>query len=117
MNYLEIIALRSKRKNSGLTQDDIAALIGVLSASQVSRHESGEREPDLRTALAYRIIFDAPIKHLLPKLYRDVAAEIDMRAGALMERLKEGGEGLHIGHRVEQLRQMVSRIRLFELDV
>ena len=117
MNYLEIIALRSKRKNSGLTQDDVAALIGALSASQVSRHESGEREPELRTALAYRIIFDAPIKHLLPKLYRDIAAEVDMRAGALMERLKESGEGLHAGHRIEQLRQMVSRIRSFELDL
>src|SRR5208337_318300 len=117
MNYLEIIALRSKRKNSGLTQDDVAALIGALSASQVSRHESGEREPDLRTALSYRIIFDAPIKHLLPKLYRDIAAEIDMRASALLERLKESGEGLHVGHRVEQLRQIVGRIRLFELDV
>ena len=114
---METIALRSKRKNSGLKQDDIAALIGALSASQVSRHESGEREPDLRAALSYRIIYDAPIKHLLPKLYRDIAAEIDLRAGALMERLKESGEGLHIGHRIEHLRQMVSRIRLFELDV
>jgi len=98
-------------------QDDIASLIGALSASQVSRHESGEREPDLRTALSYRLIYDAPIKHLLPKLYRDIATEIDMRAGALLERLTESGEGLHLGHRVEQLRQLVSRIRLFELDL
>ena len=117
MNYLETIALRSQRKNSGMTQDDVAALIGALSASQVSRHESGEREPDLRTALSYRIIFDAPIKHLLPKLYHDIAAEIDVRAGALLERLKESGEGLHAGHRIEQLRQIISRIRLFELDL
>ena len=83
--------------------------------SRGTKAASGSR--NLRTALAYRIIFDAPIKHLLPKLYRDIAAEIDMRAGALMERLKESGEGLHAGHRIEQLRQMVSRIRLFELDL
>ncbi len=117
MFYEETVALRSQRKNSGLTQDDVAALIGALSASQVSRHESGEREPDLRTALAYRLIFDAPVKHLLPKLYKDIAAQIDTRANALLERLKDSGEGLHAGHRVDQLRQIIGRIRLFELDV
>ena len=117
MFYAESIALRSHRKRSGLTQEDIAALIGAQSASQVSRHENGEREPDLRTALVYRIIFDAPIAHLLPKLYRDIAREVDMQAAALAERLKETADGLHAGHRIEQLHQMIGRIRLFELDV
>ena len=108
MNYIDNFALRSQRKNSGLTQEDIAALIGALSASQVSRHESGEREPDLRTALAYRIIFDAPIKHLLPKLYRDIAQRFTREQRRLAERLKESTDGLHVMHRVEHLRQMVA---------
>ena len=116
MFYAETIALRSQRKHSGLTQEDVAELLGAQSASQVSRHESGEREPDLRTALAYRIIFDAPIKHMLPKLYRDIAQQVDVRASALAERLKESEDGLHVAHRVEHLHRMIGRIRLFELD-
>ena len=117
MYYFDNFALRSHRKNSGLTQEDVAVLIGVQSPSQVSRHENGEREPDLRMALAYRILFDAPIKHLLPKLYRDIAQQVHTRAEALAERLKESTEGLHVMHRVEHLRQMAGRISLFELDV
>lgn len=117
MFYVETVALRSQRRQSGLTQEDLADLVGVLSASQISRHESGEREPDLRSALAYRIIYDVPIKHLLPKLYRSIAAEVDQRASALAEKLRESGDGLHVAHRVEYLHQLIGRIRLFELDV
>ena len=93
MHYIDNFALRSHRKNSGLTQEDVAVLIGVQSPSQVSRHENGEREPDLRMALAYRILFDAPIKHLLPKLYRDIAQEVHTRAEALAERLERQRRG------------------------
>ena len=117
MHYIDNFALRSHRKNSGLTQEDVAVLIGVQSASQVSRQENGEREPDLRMALAYQIVFDAPIKHMLPKLYRELAQEVHIRAAALSERLKESADGLHVMHRIEHLRQMAARISLFELDV
>lgn len=117
MDYIDHYALRSHRKNSGLSQEDVATLIGVQSPSQVSRHENGEREPDLRMALSYRIVFDAPVKHLLPLLYRDVAQEVNMRAGVLTERLKETAEGLHVAHRLEYLQKMIGRIRLFELDL
>ena len=117
MYSIDNFALRSHRKNSGLTQEDVAALIGAQSPSQVSRHENGEREPDLRTALAYRIVFDAPIKYLLPKLYQDIAQEVHTRAQALAERLNESTDGLHVMHRVDHLRQMTARISLYELDL
>ena len=117
MYYIDDIALRSYRKRSGLTQEDVAALIGAQSASQVSRHENGEREPDLKTTLAYRIVFDAPVRQLLPKLYRDLAQEVDLRAAALAERLKVSNDGLHTAHRIDHLQQMSARIRLFEIDV
>ncbi len=68
-------------------------------------------------ALSYRIVFDAPMKHLLPLLYRDLAQEVHMRAGALAERLKESAGGLHIAHRIEHLQKMIGHIRLFELDL
>ena len=117
MEYIDNYALRSHRKRSGLIQEDVAVLIGARSPSQVSRQENGEREPDLHAALAYVIIYDAPIRHILPKLHRDIAQKVHARAEALAERLKESGDGLHVTHRVEHLRQMAGRISLFELDV
>jgi transcriptional regulator with XRE-family HTH domain len=117
MEYLDHYALRSHRKRSGLTQEDVAVLIGARSPSQVSRQESGEREPDLHAALAYHIIYDAPMRHLLPKPYRDIAQQVHTRAEALAARLKEQPDGLHLGHRIEHLRQMAGRISLFDLEV
>jgi transcriptional regulator with XRE-family HTH domain len=117
MEYIDHYALRSHRKRSGLTQEDVAFLIGAQSPSQVSRHENGEREPDLRAALAYHIIYDAPMRHLLPKPYRDIARHVYARAEAFAERLKESGDGLHATHRVEHLREMAGRISLFDLEV
>ncbi len=116
MSYVESIALKSHRKRSGLTQEDVAILIGAQSASQVSRHESGEREPDLRTAMAYRIIVDAPLGHLLPKLFREIAKEVDARATHLAGQLPTTGSGLHQTHRLELLRELTARISMFNLS-
>ena len=44
MEYIDNYALRSHRKRSGLTQEDVAVLIGAQSPSQVSRQENGERD-------------------------------------------------------------------------
>jgi transcriptional regulator with XRE-family HTH domain len=112
MNYVESIALKSHRKRSGFTQEDVAILIGVQSASQVSRHESGEREPDLRAAIAYRIVLDAPFAHLLPKLFREIAKEVEARASQLAGQLAKKESGLHQAERLELLRQLTARIAM-----
>jgi transcriptional regulator with XRE-family HTH domain len=114
MNYVENIALKSHRKRSGLTQEDVAILIGAQSASQVSRHESGEREPDLGTAIAYRIVLDAPMAHLMPRLFRQIAQKVDERAAKLASQLAQEG-GMHQSERLELLRQLAARIALYHL--
>ena len=114
MNYVENIALKSHRKRSGLTQEDVAILIGAQSASQVSRHESGEREPDLGTAIAYRIVLDAPMAHLMPRLFRQIAEKVDERAAKLASRLAQEG-GMHQCQRLELLRQLAARIAIYHL--
>ena len=116
MNYVENIALKSHRKRSGLTQEDVATLIGAQSPSQVSRHESGEREPDLGTAIAYRIVLDAPTAHLLPRLFRQIAEKVDERAAKLASQLAMEG-GMHQDERLELLRQLRARIRIYHLAV
>ncbi|MBJ7535401.1 helix-turn-helix transcriptional regulator [Rhodomicrobium vannielii ATCC 17100] len=97
-----------------MIQEDVALLIGAQSASQVSRHESNEREPDLRTAIAYCIIFDAPIRQLLPKLFREIASEVHGRAARLSGKLASADDGLHQSYRIDVLRQVTARIEMFD---
>ena len=56
--------LRTFRKRSGLSQDDVAFLLGVQSGAEVSRHETFKRVPTLKTALSYEAIFGVPVREL-----------------------------------------------------
>jgi transcriptional regulator with XRE-family HTH domain len=114
MSYVESIALKSHRKRVGLIQEDMAILIGVQSASQVSRHESSEREPDLRTAIAYSIVFDVSLRELLPKLFREIAGEVNARANRLISEIGSSDDKLHQDHRLEVLRRVSARIEMYE---
>jgi len=80
--------LYTYRKRSGLTQKDVAYLLGHYDGTQVSRHERSRQTPTLITALAYQVIFDIPVQKLLPGLYREVEAVINQRAGLLSKELK-----------------------------
>ena len=81
--------LRRHRKQIGLSQDDIASLLGQHSGAVVSRYERFEREPTLRTALAFEVIFGTPVRELFAGLYEDVEARVEPRARALNEKLLE----------------------------
>src|SRR3989442_14407584 len=66
--------LRTYRKRSGLTQREVAFLVGCRNGAQVSRYEKRRRLPPLRTALACEAAFGVPVSELFAGL-RDVAAQ------------------------------------------
>ena len=76
------------RKQSALSQDEVAYLLGRQSGAKVCRYERFKREPGLQTALAYVVMFQRPISELFPGLYEEVAAEVRARAGKLAEKMK-----------------------------
>lgn len=71
----------------GLSQKDVAFILGYLSGTKISRHERYLREPCLRTALAYEALFQVPMRELFAGIYEEVAAEVEGRARQLAERL------------------------------
>ena len=81
--------LRTLRMRSGLSQREIAELLGFRTDSPVLRHEHSKSIPDLRTAMGYEIIFRAPISLLFPALYRSIEPVIEDRLLRLKERLQE----------------------------
>jgi len=79
--------LRTHRLELGLTQDEIAFLLGASDGSRISRHESFKRMPDLNVALGYAAIHQAPLQDIFGGKYMKVAACVLQRAKVLREKL------------------------------
>lgn len=82
--------LRTHRKRLALSQDEVAFLLGFRGegkGSKVCRDEQYVREPSLRSALAYEVIYQQPIRELFAGLYQDIEQEVAERAKVLTYRV------------------------------
>jgi transcriptional regulator with XRE-family HTH domain len=61
--------LRTHRRVWGLTVKELASLIGLRSASHMSRIEHGKRSPKVEVALACQVIFGIPPSAMFPHVY------------------------------------------------
>ena len=80
--------LRTYRKRRGLTQDEMAFLLGCHSGTEISRFEHLARHPNLEAALACQIVFGVPAHELFPGVYAEVEKIVTERARLLSEQLK-----------------------------
>lgn len=85
--------LRKYRKRLGLTQKEVAFLLGTESGTKISRYECFSRDPGFETALAYEAIFDEPVSKLFPGIYEKIEAEMRERAKMLLAHLDRGKPG------------------------
>lgn len=79
--------LRTNRKHSGLTQQEVAFLLGCENGAQVSRYEKRRRLPPLETALACEEVFGIPIAELFAGVQQEVSRDIGKRRLELKARL------------------------------
>ena len=88
-NYL----LRA-RLQSGLSQSEVASLVGGTSSSRVSRHETGALTPDVRSVLGYCYLFGESSRELFAGEFHEVEFFVSSRAtellGALLEARSTG---------------------------
>jgi len=75
------------RKRSGLSQDELAALLGCRHGSKVSRYERGDRSPSLATLVAYEIIFKTSSRELYRGVHDRVRSAVCGRAQALSRKV------------------------------
>lgn len=61
--------LRTHRRVWGLTQRELASLIGFESAAHMSRIENGKRAPTVESALACEVIFGISPSAMFPHAY------------------------------------------------
>jgi transcriptional regulator with XRE-family HTH domain len=86
MRHYALCALRTHRRTWGLSQRELADLLGFQSPTHISRLEQGKRVPGLETALACSTLFGVPPGELFPQL----ALEIEVSLRKKITRLHEG---------------------------
>jgi len=79
--------LRTHRRRHGLSQADIAMLLGVVSGTKVSRYENLARMPSVDTVFAFEIVFNQPASELFAGRYHAVRLAIQERARRMAEQL------------------------------
>ncbi len=84
--------LRRYRKQSCLSQREVAYLLGLDDAAAVGRHEVFERLPGTKALLAYRAIYREPFAGLFEGTYSEIELSVRKRAAELIERVHEGGQ-------------------------
>ena|SRR5690348_11260412 len=82
--------LRTYRRKSGLTQREVAFLLGTKAAAQLSRYEQWHRVPPLRTALALEAIFKIPVGEIFGGLRDAVCEDTAKRITALADEEHSG---------------------------
>ena len=75
--------LKTYRKRSGLTQGELAYLLGCQYSSKISRYERSSRLPNPETLFGYEAIFGTSIGRLYAGVYEEVAERTKERAKVL----------------------------------
>ena len=94
-----------------MTQEEVAFLLGVPGLgkeAKVCRDEKFAREPKLRTALAYEVIYQRPVRELFAGLYKQIEREIVGRAKILNLR-KDPILTARTAHRRQMLAALAAR--------
>jgi transcriptional regulator with XRE-family HTH domain len=113
--------LKRARKRLGLSQKEVAYLLGCASSTRVSRHERFHREPSLRTVLAYEVLYGLPVVDLFAGVTDDVERAVHRRVRRLVRRLARRGETPLVVQKLTALRAMtatgpVEKVRYEPID-
>lgn len=79
--------VRTFRRRSGLSQKELAALLGAVSGGKISRYERSSRFPPALTVFALEVIFGKPAHDLFAGSYASVRRTVRARARKLIRRL------------------------------
>src|SRR5262249_30720636 len=81
--------LRTYRRRAGLSQQEVAFLVGTRHRAQFSRYEKYQCLPPLRIALACEAVLRVPVSKLFAGVSNEVTREVDERIDTLNARLQE----------------------------
>ena len=95
------------RRSAGLTQKEVAYLLGVPHPSQISRMERSVRDPNLQTLLAYELLFRTPARRLFAGVQEEVDKRTTGRAKRLLSRLNKIAANAQVDRKRETLQALI----------
>jgi transcriptional regulator with XRE-family HTH domain len=96
--------LRTHRKRAGLSEDDVAFLLGSKSGARISRYEQGRQTPRLKTLLAFELLFHTPIRDLYSGMSQEVERDLRQQARLLIRKLSAAGQARLTVYKIAALR-------------
>ena len=106
--------VRRCRKRTGLSQDELARLLGAKCGTKVSRYERFTRLPTLATAFAYEVLFNVPASELFAGIFDGVRSATLARARGLLGKMRDEARGLSHAGRREWLARLEKDIEALE---
>jgi transcriptional regulator with XRE-family HTH domain len=101
--------VRTYRKKSGFSQDELAFLVGAKTGAKVCRYERFARGPSLRAVLAFEAVFEIPAREIFAGIYRQIERDVHDRSVILIRRLTIAGRGYLTARKLELLRTICAR--------
>ena len=77
--------IRRERRKWGLTQREVARLIGVTSSAHVSALERGITRPSAEVLLALQMLFGMTAAQLFPQVVQRAQAKVMTEAAAMLD--------------------------------
>ena len=71
--------LRTHRRKSGLTQHELARILGYAHGGPVSRHELATDIPSFSAGLGYQAVFRISVSDMFPGMYQAIESTIESR--------------------------------------
>ena len=101
--------LRTHRRRSGLSQAEVALLLGAVSGTKVSRYENFTRMPAALTIFASEIVFNQPASELFAGSYDAIRIDVQKRARRMLKQLtaRPDNQSKTILRKLELLRAIV----------
>ena len=100
--------IRTHRKRTHLTQNEVAFLLGSKTSAHVCRHERLEQTPNLQTLLAYEILFRTPVRSLFGGVHQDVEQKLLQRIRLLVRQLATSGYSRMKARKIEILNEFLN---------
>lgn len=79
--------LRSYRKKTCLSQQDVADLFGNKDISQISRYETCPISPQIEISLLYHLLFDVPMNMFFERKKEEIRKRLVMRIPNIIHEL------------------------------
>ena len=93
----------------GLSQRELAYILGYESDSQISRVENGSRNPTLTEVLKFELVFGIPAVKIFPEIRRAVAGGVRNRLKWLTANLRQSDPRL--SYKTAQLERVTALLK------